>query len=245
MALSAFLLAVQFLTRLPVRVAFDAADFLASPRHYPAVGALVGALGGIVWALAPWPPLVSALITLGATIALTGGLHEDGLADTLDGLGGVRPKERALEIMRDSRIGTYGVLALILSVGLRVLALAALPWAAVPWVLIAGGAASRGAMVAAMASGSYLRARGAGSTLSEGIDAATLRLAGGVAAVAVLPLVVVLPWPSVLAGIAGMALGAAAMRAWYQRRLGGYTGDCLGAVQQAAEIGFLLGLLAA
>jgi adenosylcobinamide-GDP ribazoletransferase len=242
MALNSFLLAVQFLTRLPVTPDYSEAAMAASPRYYPTAGAVVGALGAVVWWLAPWSPLISGLVTLAAMVALTGGLHEDGLADTFDGLGGVRPKERALEIMRDSRIGTYGVLALIVSLGIRALAFSEIH--ALPWVLIAGATASRGAMVWAMATSRYARTTGAGSAVAGGIDAATLRVAAVTVGGAMLPLVFVMPLASLLAGVIGLCLGAWVIRSWYQRRLGGYTGDCLGAIQQAAEIGFLLGLLA-
>ncbi|NBZ87255.1 adenosylcobinamide-GDP ribazoletransferase [Stagnihabitans tardus] len=242
MALNSFLLAVQFLTRLPVSPAYSEAAMAASPRWYPAAGVLVGAVGALVWGLAPWPPLVSALVTLAVMVAVTGGLHEDGLADTFDGLGGVRPKERAMEIMRDSRIGTYGVLALVVSLGVRGAGFAELQ--ALPFVLVAGAAASRGAMVWAMATSRYARATGAGSAVAGGIDAATVRVAAVTVALALVPLLFVLPLGQVALGLLGLGLGAWAIRAWYQRRLGGYTGDCLGAVQQCAEIGFILGLLA-
>jgi adenosylcobinamide-GDP ribazoletransferase len=242
MALNSFLLALQFLTRLPVRPVWSEADMAASPRFYPAAGLVVGAIGAMVWGLLPFPPVVAGLVTLGVMVALTGGLHEDGLADTLDGLGGVRPKERAMEIMRDSRIGSYGVLALILSLGLRG---AGYPLVEhLPWVLIAGAAASRGAMVWAMATSNYARAQGAGSAVAGGIDGQARRVAGATVALGMAPLVVLLPWGQLALGLIGLAIGALAMRAWYRRRLGGYTGDCLGAVQQCAEIGFLLGLLA-
>lgn len=241
MALNGFLLSLQFLTRLPVRPDWSEAGMAASPRWYPAVGLVVGGLAALVWTLSPWSPAITALVTLGALLALTGGLHEDGLADTLDGLGGMRSKERAMEIMRDSRIGSYGVLALILSLGLRGAALVELPSA---WALVAAAAASRGAMVWAMATSGYARAEGAGRSVAGGIEPEARRVAGVTVALALLPLLMVLPFGQVLGGIAGLGLGAFAMRAWYMRRLGGWTGDCLGAVQQMAEVGFLLGLLA-
>lgn len=242
MALNSFLLAVQFLTRLPVSPVYSEAAMAASPRWYPAAGVVVGLIGAAVWLLAPWSAPVSALVTLAVMVAVTGGLHEDGLADTFDGLGGVRPKERAMEIMRDSRIGSYGVLALVVSLGVRGTAFAELQ--ALPFVLVAGAAASRGAMVWAMATSRYARTTGAGSAVAGGIDAATVQVAGVSVALACAPLIFVLPLGQVVLGLLGLGLGAWAMRAWYQRRLGGYTGDCLGAVQQCAEIGFILGLLA-
>ena len=99
-------------------------------------------------------------------------------------------------------------------------------------------------MVWAMATSSYARTQGAGSAVAGGVDRQARRVAGVTVALGMAPLVGLLPWGQLACGILGLAMGALAMRAWYRRRLGGYTGDCLGAVQQCAEIGFLLGLLA-
>lgn len=242
----AFRLALQFLTRLPVTANWSEEAMRASPRWYPGVGIVVGAISGLVYALAYalFTPLLAAIFAVVAGMVVTGALHEDGFADACDGLGGVRPKERVLEIMRDSRIGTYGVLGLGVMASLRVACLMALPGWAVPLALIAGHAASRTAMLWVMASSDYVRAQGAGSAVAGGIDREAVQVAAATTGIALLPMLVALPFTTVMAGLAGLLLGYITMRRWYEPRLGGYTGDCLGAVQQMAEAGFYLGLLA-
>ena len=242
----AFLLALQFLTRLPVTAPYSPEAQAASPRWYAGAGVAVGLIAGAVfWAAAlVWPQPVAALLALAVGLVVTGGLHEDGFADACDGLGGVRPKERVLEIMRDSRIGTYGVLGLAMMLGGRVTVLAALPGTAVPFVLVAGHAVSRAAMVWVMASSDYVRPSGAASSVAGGLDQRAIKVTLGTVALALVPLVFVLPLAAVVAGVLGLAAGHWLMRRWYEPRLGGYTGDCLGAVQQMSEIGFLLGVLA-
>lgn len=129
-------MAASFVTILPVASSKSAADgaIARSTWALPVAGLMVGLAGALVYKVSSrfgLTPNLAALLTLAATALITGALHEDGLADTADGLGGGRTRERKLEIMRDSRIGTYGVCALILSFGLRWSALAAIanPWA--------------------------------------------------------------------------------------------------------------------
>ena len=243
-----FLLTVQFLTRLPVRdpALWSAARMAAIPRYFPAVGALVGALMAAVWALAALllPPVPAALVTVAFGLLLTGAFHEDGFADACDGLGGGTTRDRALEIMRDSRLGTYGAAGLGLMLASRVAVLAALPVALVPAALVAGQALSRASAVAAIATGSYARDHGTAKPVQEGVDRASTAVAALSALAVALGAALWLPWGALAGGLAGLVLGYLAMRRAYQRKLGGYTGDCLGAVQQCAEIGFLLGLLA-
>lgn len=241
------LVAAQFLTRLPIPAGlFSPARMAAAPRWFPAVGLLVGALSGLVFAGAVlvFPPLLAALLAIAAGILITGALHEDGLADTVDGLGGGATAERALAIMRDSRIGTYGALALILTLGAKLLALGAMPAGAAPAVLVAGHAASRASVVAVMATSRYLRPEGAGAGMAAGIGGRHLGLALGTGALAILALLAVLPPLAALGALAGLALGHLVMRRGFERRLSGHTGDCLGAVQQTSELGLYLGVLA-
>ena len=241
----AFRLALQFLTRLPVAAPFSAEAMRQSPRWYPAVGIVVGAVAGLVFAVADWgltPPL-AVFLAVAAAVVVTGALHEDGFADACDGLGGVRPKERVLEIMRDSRIGAYGVLGLIFMIGTKGLALSSMPATDVFFVLIAGHTASRAAMVWVMASSDYVREKGAGSAVAGGIDRTAMMVALITTGVALLPLVFCVRMEAILCALAGLVLAQVLMRRWYEPRLGGYTGDCLGAVQQCSEVGFYLGLL--
>jgi adenosylcobinamide-GDP ribazoletransferase len=243
-----FLLTVQFLTRLPVRdpTLWSNARMAAIPRYFPAVGALVGALMAAVWALAALvlPPVPAALATVAFGLLLTGAFHEDGFADACDGLGGGATRERALEIMRDSRLGTYGVAGLGLMLAGKVAVLAALPIALVPVALVAGQALSRASAVAAIATGRYARDHGTAKPVQEGVDRTSARVVLLSALVVAGLAVLALPPAALAGGLAGLVLGHLAMRAAYERKLGGYTGDCLGAVQQCSEIGFLLGLLA-
>lgn len=246
-AAASALLAVQFLTRLPVPGGlYTPARMAASPRWYPAVGLLVGALAGLVFAAAAlvFPPLLAALLAVAAGVLVTGALHEDGFADTCDGLGGGATAERALGIMRDSRIGTYGAVGLILMLGAKIMALGALPPGATAAALVAGHAASRASVVVAMATSRYLRAEGAGTATAAGIGGAGLGVALATGGLAMLGLLAVLPPLALTGGIAGLALGHGLMRRSFERKLGGHTGDCLGAVQQTGELGLYLGVLA-
>lgn len=236
--------AVIFLTRLPV--AFPGTmegDLNArATAWFPLVGAGVGLCGGAVFALATaagLPPMLAALLALAATVGLTGGLHEDGLADVADGFGGGRDRAHALEIMRDSRVGSYGVLALVFSIALRAAALAALAEpAAVLAALVASGALSRGLLPVVM--------RGLEPARRDGLAAghgrpAPVRVAlalGLGAAVALAALGTQAP-----AAIAGALLATALVGRLARRHLGGYTGDVLGTVQQAVEVTVLIVLV--
>lgn len=245
---AAFLLAVQFLTRLPVpgSTLWSPDRMAAMPRWMPAVGMLIGLLTGLAYlaAVQVFAPLLAALLSTALSLMLTGALHEDGLADTCDGLGGGATRDRALEIMRDSRIGTYGAAALGMMLGAKVLALGSLPVAVVLPALVAAHAASRASAVVVIATSAYVRDQGAGRALAGGTSCRALVLPLGIAALACLPLLWAVPAMGLSCAVAGLVLGHLLVRRWFERRLGGHTGDCLGAVQQCSEIGFLLGLLA-
>lgn len=252
-------IALQFLTRVPIPrwVGFEPAWLHHCVRHFPLVGALVGAWGALVlWAASwVWPPLVAATLSLIATVWLTGAFHEDGLADTCDGLGGSVGRERALEIMKDSRIGTYGAVALVLALGLKVatvsalsadlaFAIAALVWShaisrAAPVMLVwrlpyAGDAAHAKAKPLATQVG------------PEGVTAAlawvaVLSALAWWAAPERLHLTLAL---ALAIGTAVALLATAGCARWLRRRLGGFTGDTLGATQQIVEGACLLAWLA-
>ena len=241
-----FLLAVQFLTRLPVPVDWSPERMAATPRWHPGVGVLIGVLTGLAYlaAVQVFPPLMAALLSTAFSLLLTGCFHEDGFADACDGLGGGQTRDRALEIMRDSRLGTYGTAGLGMMLAAKVLALGSLPVASVLPALVAGHAASRASSVLVIATSAYVRDHGTGKPVSEGMSRRDLRLPLAVGGLACLPLLAVVPPGAVLAALTGLVLGHWLMRRRFERRLGGYTGDCLGAVQQCSEIGFLLGLLA-
>ena len=237
--------AASFLTRVPLgRHAWSEHDDPArATRAYPLVGLGVGLAGGLAFWLASvlaLPPAACALIAIAATMVLTGALHEDGLADVADGFGGGLDRARKLAIMRDSRIGAYGVAALVLSIGLRAAALTALAPGAAALALIAAHGASRGVLGPVLAITPLARADGLAASVRQpsAQQAATaLGLALVIAALALGPLrgLSVL----VLAVLAAVIL--AALARW---QIGGTTGDVLGATQQTAETAILLALAA-
>ena len=237
--------ALAFLTRLPVRPdrPWQGADLAASVAMFPLVGILVGILGAVAFAAAAalgLPPLPAALLAIAALVCSTGALHEDGLADLTDGLGGATRAQR-LEIMRDPRVGSFGVIALTLALAARAGALAALAGPAeVGAALVAAAALSRALLPAAMLALPQARADGLAARAGRPHPA---RVA---AAVAIALLIALLLLPPLVAAIASAAaILAGAMVAWLAfRRLGGITGDVLGGVQQLAEIAFLFSLVA-
>jgi len=247
-----FFIALQFFTRLPVPrwVGYQPEWLNQSARHFPVVGALVGGVGAAVLWAALWlfPMPVAVLLSMAATVLLTGAFHEDGLADTCDALGGAVSRERALEIMKDSRIGSYGAVGLFLVLGLKLVTLSALP---APWVfaaLILAHTASRAAAVALIRWLPY-----AGDLAHAKAKPLAQRISGPGLAVAWSWVLVVgglllawngAWWPAVLGGIGLALLCAMASAVWLKRRLGGMTGDTLGATQQLSEVLVLLGCLA-
>lgn len=215
----------MLLTRLPAGHARSHAPLPAAVWAFPLVGALVGVLMWAVFAFALWlglPPLAAALLALVASALATGGLHEDGLADTADGFGGGASRDRKLAIMRDSRIGSYGVLALVLTLGLTATGMAEGGTLA---RFVAIGAASRTAMLLPMAFLRPARAEGLGRSATIGADARVGVALG-------LTLILALGAPAVLVPMLAMAL---AMTALMRAQIGGQTGDTLGATQKITE----------
>lgn len=228
---------LAFCTRLPLAVPQDA-NLTHAAWTFPLVGAFIGALGALTyWLAASLGAFVAATLAVTTTTLVTGALHEDGLADTADGLGGGTTKERKLEIMRDSRSGAYGVAALILSYLLRVGAIASLDTpGTVAAAMIAAHAGARASMALFMATVPQAREDGlsaeAGTPQSGPVAVATmlgllaLLLCLGIGAGLLAALLVTI----VLASAARLAL----------RHIGGQTGDVIGAVEQASEIVILL-----
>lgn len=238
--------AVQFLTRLPMpAIDWQAGQLARSMRYFPVVGLLIGALMAAAWILASLalPSPLAATVAIATGIAVTGALHEDGLADTLDGLGGHAGRERALEIMRDSRIGTYGVVALIISVTLKVQALAALPVVEGALALLLAATLGRAVMVPGPRLTCPARSDGSGASVAGGPATRALL----VASASTMAVVIVIGWSAPLAVMTATltACAAAAMGLlWSIRRIGGYTGDTLGAMCQLAEVATLVCLAA-
>ncbi len=248
--------ALRFYSRLPVPVAADEVAPFAAPSlrriayAVPLAGAVIGAIGALILILAHalgLPPLVGAALAVTALVGVTGALHEDGLADTADGFGGGSGKLRRLEIMRDSRIGSYGACALVLSLLLRVALLQALVIGTgavrAALALVAAEAISRAAGLLLLEFLPPARTDGASAAAGQpGPDAAgKAGLMGAlVAAIAVVPSNGV---GATFAGLLATLAGLFVMTRLSRRMIGGQTGDVAGAVQQVTEIAFLLAVL--
>lgn len=251
------LVAVQFLTRLPVPqfVNYDPQWLHQSSRHFPGVGLLVGLLcAGVFWlGSILFTPLVAAVISTAFGIKLTGAFHEDGLADSCDGLGGGLTRERTLEIMKDSRLGTYGVLGLVSALLIKISLLASMPLSVAIVALIIGHTASRLLCISLLALLPYggetehAKAKPMAQQLTpfQGLLSSGWLLLAGVLVVLLFPNTVqqIGIWQWLLALLLGI-VATDYMRRLLHRRLEGYTGDGLGATQQLSEIAIYIGLAA-
>lgn len=270
-----YLLAVQFFTRIPITgkladwVGFSPAMLRASAAHFPGVGLLVGALAALVYCglvlLLPAPgaagallsPLVAAALSTVFTVLLTGGFHEDGLADVADGLGGSHERQRALEIMKDSRVGAFGAMALVLALPTKVLLLGLLGAATqspgnsglifMATALIAGHTVSRLMPLLLIAFLPYADNASTAASVKAKPLADSISKSALFAAFlwCFMALALCFPAQAAINLIAGC--GLALLAVWwlgrlFKRRLQGFTGDCLGAAQQVCEIAFYLGL---
>jgi adenosylcobinamide-GDP ribazoletransferase len=240
-----FLCAVQMLTRAPTPPLKGwAPDWIArSAVYYPIVGALVGCVCALTFWLASraWTGALPALLAIGVGVLVTGGFHEDGLADAADGLLGGATPERRLAIMKDSRIGSYGALALGLVLGAKVLALGATPVALGALGLVAAHACARGASVGVMWAQPYV----GDASVSKLAPNARVKTGEMILAAvfAGLTLLLLPPARALLGLIAGLAAsGLVAFAA--KLRIGGWTGDVAGAAEQVFEAGFLVALSA-
>jgi adenosylcobinamide-GDP ribazoletransferase len=240
------LTAVQYFTRIrvPAWVGHAQEQLAGAVRYFPVVGLIVGASGAATLWLAAHvlpAPLPAILATI-VTVLMTGAIHEDGLADTCDGLGGGATRERALEIMKDPRIGAFGAIALILMLLLKISALSVMPvWTAMA-AIVAAHAFSRFCAVLISFAGRYV-----GSAERSRAAPVVQRVKIGdvlIAAVCGLPALVLCGREAIIAVVVALVLLGLLFR-WCVRRIGGYTGDTLGAAQQVTETGFYVALLAA
>lgn len=227
-------LAFSLLTRLPVGSLKGEVPAMAeSGWAWPVVGAAVGGVMAAVSVLALWlglPPLMAAFLALAAGALVTGGMHEDGLADVADGFGGGGDRARKLEIMRDSRVGSYGVIALVLALGFRAAGIAQMAEAgAAPLALIALGAASRAGLPLALALMPPARPDGLGRAAGAATGPALV-------AIGLAGLVLLAFGPGAALAVAlTMALAGLALAVLAMRQIGGQSGDVLGAMQVATE----------
>jgi len=245
-----FFIALQFFTRLPVPswVGFEASWLQHASRYFPLVGCVVAAIAaGVYFAAAlVLPAPVAAVLSTAASIYLTGAFHEDGFADTCDGLGGGMTRERVLEIMKDSRVGAYGAIGIVCMLAAKLSALAMLPPRLAVGALFLAHPLSRLAAASLIWKLQYVRGEGKAKPLAQQMTGAELAIA---ALTALLPAPVLLAagWISLhtlLVAVLAALLGAVWLGRKLHARLGGYTGDGLGAVQQLAEVLIYVGVLA-
>lgn len=244
-----FLIALQFFTRLPIPrwVGYQPQWLQQSSRYFPLVGAVVAAICGATYMVASWllPAPVAVLLAVAAGIYLTGAFHEDGFADMCDGFGGGLTRERVLEIMKDSRIGAYGAIGILCLLAIKAGALVSLPPQIVAAAFFIGHPLSRLAAVSLIWLMDYARDEGKAKPMAQSMSTGEFVVA---ALCGLLPAIIcgalgILDWSALV-----LATLAATASAWFlgrkcQRRLHGYTGDCLGAVQQVAEVAVYLAIL--
>jgi len=240
-----FFAALRFFTRLPVPAwvghSQDQLDHAA--RYFPLVGIIVGGIGAAVtWlSVLVLPISLAVLLGMAATILATGAFHEDGFSDTCDGFGGGWEKAQVLLIMKDSRVGSYGAIGISLLLLAKWNALVEVADEYLVFAIIAGHPVSRLASTVLIRVLDYVREDESAKSkpLARRMGAGELLLA----VVFGLAPCVFLPWQDVLVAITFVALTTWAAARYFVRRIGGYTGDCLGATQQATELAFYIGLL--
>ena len=249
--------ATQFLTRLPTPVfrGYQPHWLSQSARYFPAVGALVGAINvGVWWLARQWVPTTVAVgLMIATSLLVTGAFHEDGFADSCDGFGGGLTADRVLAIMKDSRIGAYGAIGIAVMLGLKWMTLVEIPLPTLPLIVVSAHMFSRWCSCGLIWALPYVRIDGDAKAkpLADTLSARAWMLSGVLGAVAVAPFAVgcgdlaySLEIRVLAAASVAALLTTAAAAAYVRRRIGGYTGDCLGAVQQLSELTFLLVSLA-
>ena len=248
--------ATQFLTRLPTpSVAGFQPQWLGrSLRYFPLVGGVVGLLNVAVWWIGiQWlPASVAVGLMLTASLLITGAFHEDGFADACDGFGGGRTAEQTLAIMKDSRIGAFGAIGIFMLLGLKWTVVVNLPTAALPLVIVSAHIVSRWCAIGLVWCLRYVRSAGEGKSqpFDGGLSAGEWLLSGvlGAALIAFMAAITGTSGSRIEAewlGLAAAAIMAVGCALYFRARIGGYTGDCLGATQQLSELAFLVVALVA
>jgi adenosylcobinamide-GDP ribazoletransferase len=243
--LNIFFSAVMFYTRIPVpkSIGFSGVNLSRATKYFPLIGILVGSVGALVFYLATFilSTQTSVLFSLIATILLTGAFHEDGFADSCDGLGGGYSKERILAIMKDSQIGTYGTIGLILLILTKIFLLAEINPTQIPIVIISAHAFSRLNPVLLMYSSQYVRNDDTSKSKDVAKDKPISVLI--IAMIfSILPLFL-MNYIVVLVVVVILSLILIYFRYYIYKKMGGYTGDLLGALQQISEVAFYVSVI--
>lgn len=238
--LQLFFLALSFYTRLPCPRNLDYNLLPQAAVFLPVIGWLIGSICALSFILAAqfWTVPTAVVIALLAGVLATGAFHEDGFADVCDGFGGGWHREQILSIMKDSRVGAYAALGLILLFALKISLLSHFPIERIPLILVAGHSLSRLCPLLTMHSHPYARkpdSKSAAAVFRPGKKALALTALAAISPCLLLP---GLAWLSVIPVLAANRQ----LSHYFNRRIGGYTGDCLGASQQVAETVFYLSL---
>ena len=243
--LELFFTALMFYTRIPTPkwVPYSKQHLQDASQYLPLVGWVIGGIGAGIFMLANqlFPISVAVILSTIATILATGAFHEDGFADVCDGFGGGWEKDRVLEIMKDSSVGAFGAIGIFLLLALKLTTLATIPVELLPFIIFVAHPLSRFAAVSLMFTHDY--ARKTKDSKSEklarqmGWQGLTVSTLFGLLPLILLPL-------KFLWLILPVFILRLLMSAYFQKRIGGYTGDCAGAVQQVTEVGAYLGVLA-
>ena len=245
-----FFTALQFFTRLPIPrwVGFDPAWLNQASRYFPLVGVVVAAISCVVYAVGfkLFPPMIAVILSTAVGIYVTGAFHEDGFADMCDGFGGGMTQERVLEIMKDSRIGAYGAIGIFCLLLLKCAVLTRLPPFGVMAALLFAHPMSRLMAVSLIWRLDYARAEGKSKPLAQKMRTMEFAIAAVTALLPALALIYLhwLSWTMLISGLATALVATVWLARKCVRRIGGYTGDCLGAVQQVTEVIFYLCVLA-
>jgi adenosylcobinamide-GDP ribazoletransferase len=250
------LVAIQFLTRLPGPrlIGFQTSWLSESARFFPLVGALVGVIAVGIWWICTlfFPPLVAVGLMMSGSLLLTGAFHEDGLADVCDGFGGGRTCDAVLAIMKDSRVGAYGAIGIAMMLGLKWSVLVSLPLTAFSIIVIGAHMVSRWCAIGLIWRLPYVRADAEAKSkpLANSLSGADWLLSGALGVLILVPALLLIDLTArtqisvallsalIFSGITTLLAGG-----YFKSRIGGYTGDCLGAAQQLAELSFLLAAL--
>ena len=235
--------AVTFFTRIPVSrwATYSQESMNQATSYYPMVGWIVGSFAALVFYCFSFliPVFPAVVLSTVATVWLTGAFHEDGFADVCDGFGGGWEKERILTIMKDSRVGAFGAIGIFLILLVKVSLLAEFESAVIPFILISGHSVSRAVSVTSMASLTYVRDNDADGKAKPIAKALPKKVLLWVAFTGLVPVLMLDSWWYFAVLIPQFAL-LAVMNRWYEKWIGGYTGDCLGALQQLSEVLFYL-----
>lgn len=245
--LQIFFTALMFFTRIPVpkSTGFSLGNLNKSVRYFPLVGGIIGCIGAVVFVAfsAILPEHIALLLSMASTVFVTGAFHEDGFADFCDGFGGGYTQERIMQIMKDSRIGTYGSVGLIFMLALKFGGLQQFDASRIPFIIVAAHVFSRFNPVLLMFTSTYVRDdEGAkAKPIGDSVSIASLIIAAtfSVGALFLLPY-------KILPLLIGMCLLVYFLLSRYvNRKVGGYTGDVLGALQQLTEVVFYLSIMGA